>query len=225
MAKQITGVDKPLYQYMLNSSLREADILHRLREETNRLTDVAAMQISPDQGQFMAMLVKLLSAHSVLEIGCFTGYSALAMALAMNEAKIHGRIVTCDISEQWTALARGYWREANMDHIIELRLGRADESLQRMVENGDNQFDLAFIDADKTSLKIYYEYCLRLLKPGGLILIDNVFWGGDILDKSKNDPDTVAIREFNRFLHEDQRVDVAMLAIGDGLSLARIRQK
>jgi len=223
MAKQITGVDANLYQYLLHSSLRESDILKRLREETHRLQDVAAMQISPDQGQFMALLVNLIGARAILEIGCFTGYSALVLALALAQRPQKGRIVTCDVSEQWTAIAQRYWREAQVDPLIDLRLGPAEQSLRQLLEDGDNSFDMAFIDADKANLKTYYEYCLRLLRPGGLILIDNVFWGGDVMDSAKTDTDTAAIREFNRFLHQDQRVDVSMLAIGDGLSLARIR--
>jgi len=223
MAKQITGVDNAIYQYMLDSSLREPAILTRLREETNRMQDVAAMQISPDQGQFMALMVKLLQARQILEIGCFTGYSSLAMALALKDNHQGGRIVTCDTSEEWTAIGQRYWQEAGVDDVIDLRIGAAEKTLEQLLESDLGRFDLAFIDADKTSQKKYLEYCLRLLRRGGLILVDNVLWGGDVLNKDKNDADTVAIREFNRFLLQDKRVDVSMLAIGDGLTLARIR--
>jgi len=222
MAKQITGVDSAIYQYMLDSTLREQAILTRLREETNRMQDVAAMQISPDQGQFMALMVKLLQARHILEIGCFTGYSSLAMALALKQNQPGGRIVTCDVSEEWTAIGQRYWLEAEVDDMIDLRIGPAEKTLERLLENDQGRFDLAFIDADKTSQKKYFEYCLRLLRRGGLIMVDNVLWGGDVLNKEKSDADTTAIREFNRFLHQDERVDISMLAIGDGLTLARI---
>ena len=230
MAKQITGVDANIYQYMLDSGLRERDILTRLREETNRLAGVAAMQISPDQGQFMALLANAIGARRILEIGCFTGYSALVLAYAIaggdqqaDAAHAKSQIVTCDVSEEWTAIARHYWAEAGMAQWIDLRLGPALDSLQAMIDKNEDKFDMAFIDADKVNLQNYYEYCLRLLRPGALILVDNVLWGGDVMDSEKVDDDTSAIREFNRLLQADERVDIAMLAIGDGLSLARIR--
>jgi len=223
MAKQITGVEANIYQYILDCTLREQDILKRLREETNRMQDVAAMQVSPDQGQFMAMLVQLIAAGKILEVGCFTGYSSLAMALTWLQNEQPGKIVTCDVSEQWTSIARRYWQEAGVENLVELRLGPALDSLQQLLDQGDVGFDLAFIDADKTNYKNYYEYCLKLLRRGGLILVDNVFWGGDVLNEDKIDADTVAIREFNQMLSQDPRVEVSMLAIGDGLTLARIR--
>lgn len=223
MAKQITGVHDQFYEYQLDSSLREADILRRLREETNQMQAVAAMQISPDQGQFMALMVKLLNAGKILEIGCFTGYSALAMAMAQAEAGLAGRIVSCDLSEEWTAIAKRYWQEAGYDKAIELHLGKAEDTLEALLQAGDKDFDMAFIDADKVNLQNYFEYCLKLLRPGGLVMIDNVFWGGDVMNPDKNDDDTSAIRRFNKQLADDERVDVTMLAIGDGLTLARIK--
>ena len=177
------------------------------------------MQISPDQGQFMAMLVRLIVPKKIVEVGTFTGYSSLVMALALPE---NGKIVACDISEKFTRKARRFWKEAGVADKIELRLGHARETLEMMLNEGLSEtFDMAFIDADKENYKIYYEKCLELLRPGGLILIDNVLWYGRPADPDASDADTVAIREFNKFLYKDHRVDISLLSVGDGLTLAR----
>lgn len=180
------------------------------------------MQISPDRGQFMALLLKLIGATHVLEIGTFTGYSALAMALVLPD---DGSIVCCDKSEEWTAIARRYWKKAGIEGKIDLQLGIALETLDKLIAAGkENSFDFAFIDADKVNLRSYFERCLSLVRPGGLIAVDNVLWGGSVIDEEKQDDDTVAIRTFNRQIKDDNRVDISMVPIGDGLTLARNNQ-
>ncbi len=209
-----------LYQYVLSVSLRESDVLRRLRQETATLP-MAGMQIAPEQGQFMALLVRLLGARRTIEVGVFTGYSALAVAAALPD---DGRIVACDVSAEWTATARRYWREAGVDHKIDLRLAPALETLDRLLEEGAaGSFDFAFIDADKTGYHEYYERCLTLLRRGGLIAVDNVLWDGRVADPDARDADTEAIRAFNRALSGDERIDLALVPIGDGLTLARKR--
>ena len=177
------------------------------------------MQISPDQGQLMSMLVQLIVPNKIIEVGTFTGYSSLVMALALPE---NGKIVACDISEKYTSKARLFWKEAGVADKIELRLGNASESLEKMLNEGlSGTFDMAFIDADKENYKIYYEKCLELLRPGGLIMIDNVLWYGRPADPNASDADTVAIREFNKFVYKDSRVDISLLSKGDEHTLAR----
>jgi predicted O-methyltransferase YrrM len=206
-----------LYEYLKSVSLREPPILQRLREET-AAHPRAVMQISPDQGQFMALLVQLLGARRTLEVGVFTGYSSLAVALAL---PADGSIVACDVSEEYTAIARRYWKEAGVDHMIDLRLRPALETLRDMLARGEHgRFDFAFIDADKSNYEGYYECSLELLRPGGLIAVDNVLWSGRVADPAENDADTVALRAFNRKLHADARVSLSMLPIADGLTLA-----
>jgi caffeoyl-CoA O-methyltransferase len=179
------------------------------------------MQIAPEQGQFMALLLQLIGARRCLEVGTFTGYSALACALALPG---DGRLVTLDISTEWTAIARRYWIDAGVANRIELRLGPAAQSLAALLEaDGPGSFDFAFIDADKTGYDRYYELALQLVRPGGLIAFDNVLWSGRVADPNAEDADTVALRVLNRKLHVDQRVDLAMVPIGDGLTLARRR--
>jgi predicted O-methyltransferase YrrM len=209
-----------LYEYMNDVSLREPPLLLALREETSELTQ-RSMQISPEQGQFMALLVRLTGARRCLEVGVFTGYSSLATALALPE---DGRIVACDVSEEWTAVARRYWKRAGVDHKIDLRLAPATETLDALVAEGrGGTFDFAFIDADKTNYLAYYERTLALLRTGGLVLIDNTLWSGKVADPEVADADTVALRHFNEILHRDERVDLSLLPVGDGLTLARKR--
>ncbi len=212
-----TMLTEQLYQYLWHSIDREPDLLRQLREETAVLP-LARMQIAPDQGQFMALLVKLMGARRVLEIGTFTGYSALAMALAM---PADARIVCCDMSREWTDIARRYWQQAGVADKIELHLQSALQTLDALLGQADVQsFDLAFIDADKENYRVYYERCLQLLRPGGLILVDNVLWAGAVIDDDVQDVDTVAIRALNAELRNDDRIDLAMVPVGDGLTLA-----
>ena len=218
MSSRNAYIEESIYSYLLENSLRELPVLKKLREETQKMP-LGRMQISPDQGQLMAMLVRLILPNKILEIGTFTGYSTLAMALALPK---NGKIIACDISEKYTRKARRFWKEAEVDDKIELRLGHARDTLIRMLDEGMlGTFDMAFIDADKENYKIYYEKCLELLRPGGLILIDNVLWYGRPADPDASDADTVAIREFNKFVCKDFRVDISLLSVGDGLTLAR----
>jgi len=206
-----------LYQYLWSSMNREPPILQRLREETAVLP-MAAMQIAPDQGQFMALLAKLMGVRRALEIGTFTGYSALALALALPR---DARIVCCDLSREWTDIARRYWREAGVAEQIDLVLGPALATLDRLLgEGAADSFDLAFIDADKANYRDYFERSLALVRPGGLIMIDNVLWGGAVIDRQRDDADTAAIRALNASLRLDDRIDIAMLPVADGLTLA-----
>ncbi len=220
MSKSILPIDDRLYDYILANWLRETPLMRRLREETSRMP-MSMMQISPDQGQFMAMLVELIGARRALEIGSFTGYSALAVASSMGP---QGRLVCCDISEEYTAVARRYWQEAGLADRIELKLGPALVTLDALLAKGEaGKFDFAFIDADKTNYDGYYERALRLVRPGGLIAIDNTLWDGAVADTTKTDEDTVAIRRLNAKLLEDERVTISLVPIGDGLTLARRR--
>ena len=209
-----------LHRYVLDNSLREPEVLARLRAETATLAN-AGMQIGPEQGQLMALLAKLIGARKCIEIGVFTGYSALVVALALPE---DGRIVACDVSDEWTAIGRRYWKEAGVEHKIDLRLRRAVRTLESLIEAGESgSYDYAFIDADKPSYDIYYERVLQLLRRGGLILIDNVLWSGKVADQTVSDADTDALRRLNAKLHTDERVDVSLIGIGDGLMLVRKR--
>ena len=220
MSNKTISVDAALYDYLLAVSLREAPVLRRLRDRTLPLPQ-AHMQISPEQGQFLALLVRLTGARRILEIGTFTGYSALAMALALPE---EGGIVACDISEDWTRIAREAWAEAGVGERIDLRLAPALETLDALLVTGEaGRFDLAFIDADKENYKMYYERALALVRGGGLIAVDNVLWNGSVIDPAKTDPDTEAIRAFNAALAADARIDLSLVPIGDGLTLARKR--
>ena len=212
--------DPALYAYLQANSLRETDILRRLREETQALPR-GSIQIAPEQGQFMALLVELMGARRAIEIGTFTGYSALVVAAALPAG---GRLICCEHDEEWAAIARRYWQEAGLADRIELCLGEALDTLDRLLAEGhEGTFDFAFIDADKANYVAYFERCLALLRPGGLIVADNVLWGGAVADPAADDPDTRAIRAFNRRLHEDRRVTLSLVPIGDGLTLARKR--
>jgi caffeoyl-CoA O-methyltransferase len=220
MSLRSIGLDEKLYEYLLDVSLREPEVLRRLREETSR-RDNANMQIAPEQGQFMALLVKLIGAERTLEIGTFTGYSALAVALALPP---HGRVTACELSEEYAAVARRWWAEAGVTERIEIHVAPAIGTLDRMVEDGlAGRFDFAFIDADKQGYVDYWERCLRLVRQGGLIVVDNVLWDGRVVDPGDTEESTRAIRAFNERVGKDDRVDLSLVPIGDGLTLARVR--
>ena len=209
-----------LYRYLQDASLREPDVLRRLREETASMP-MGGMQICPEQGQFMGLLVRLMGARTAIEVGTFTGYSALSVALALPD---DGALIACDRSDEWTQVARRYWTEAGVADKIELRLGKGLDSLDSLIGEGrTGTFDFAFIDADKKNYRGYYERTLMLLRAGGLLTVDNVLWDGRVADPGNNEDSTRAIRDFNAMVHEDARVDVSLIPIGDGLTLARKR--
>lgn len=220
MASRSLSLTDPLYDYLLRVSLREAPLLSRLRQETESLPE-ARMQIAPEQGQFMSLLIRLTGARRCLEVGTFTGYSTLTVALALPD---DGRIVACDISESFTAMARRYWAEAKVEGKIDLRIAPAMETLDALLADGQaGSFDFAFVDADKENYDGYVERALELLRPGGLLAVDNVLWHGAVIDPAKQDDDTRAIRALNDKLHGDQRIELSLVPIGDGLTLARKR--
>jgi caffeoyl-CoA O-methyltransferase len=209
-----------IHRYLVDHSVREPDVLARLRAATASLPQ-AGMQIGPEQGQLMALLAKLVGAKRCIEVGVFTGYSSLAVALALPE---DGRILACDVSEQWTAIARRFWREAGVEHKIELKLQPAVRTLEESLAAGEaGRYDFAFVDADKPAYDSYYELLLRLLRPGGLMALDNTLWSGAVLDPNEREPNTVALRALNDKLHRDERIDLSLLPVGDGLTLARKR--
>ncbi len=215
---RIVKMTNDLYEYLLDASVEENDVFTRLREETSKLPK-SGMQISPDQGQFFAFLIRLIDARKALEIGTFTGYSALAVACALPK---HGKLICCDVSEEWTSIGKRYWSEAGVAEKIDLRLGPAIDTLDSMIETGENNsFDFAFIDADKTNYDAYYERSLKLIRPNGVIAIDNVLWGGDVADPNKTDETTETIRAIAHKVRDDKRVNACMLSIGDGVILAR----
>lgn len=212
---------KSLYGYLLQHSLRDDPLLQALREETAR-DPMARMQIAPEQGQFMALLVQLIGARRIIEIGTFTGYSSLCMARALPD---DGYLLCCDIDDTWTSIARRYWQQAGVSHKIDLQLAPASETLLAQLDRQQQgTFDLAFIDADKENYDTYYEHCLQLIRPNGLILFDNMLWSGRVADPAVQDADTQALRAMNRKLHQDQRVDISLLPMADGITLARKRQ-
>jgi predicted O-methyltransferase YrrM len=205
-----------LYEYVLDKSLREHPVLASLRKATSTM-ELAGMQVAPEQAQFMQFLLRMINAKNVLELGTFTGYSALAMALALPE---NGRLITCDISTQWTKDTHQFWKEAKQDHKIELRIGRAMDSLENLVTEGwEQKFDFIFIDADKTNYVPYYEMALRLIQPKGIIAIDNVLWDGKVIDNNEVNGQTREIRRLNDLIKNDKRVFVSLLPIADGLFL------
>jgi predicted O-methyltransferase YrrM len=215
MAGRAPFLPKKISRYIAEHAVREREILRELRAATASLPN-AGMQIGADQGQFMALLVQAIGARNCLEIGTFTGYSALAVALAIPD---NGRIVCCDISEEWTAIGRPFWKKAGVDRKIDLRIGPALQTLDELREE-KQIFDFVFIDADKTNYANYYEACLPMLRPGGILAVDNTLWSGWVADRGHHDDDTVALRKFNERLHADDRVDIALLPLGDGVTLA-----
>jgi predicted O-methyltransferase YrrM len=220
MFKNALGLNESLYDYILAHSLREPPALTQLREETAQHKQ-ARMQISPEQGQLMSTLVQLMGAKRVLEVGVFTGYSSLSMALALPE---DGYLVACDISEEYTTIARRHWEAAGVAQKIDLRIAPATETLEQLIQAGESEtFDFAFIDADKGNYGNYYDLAFQLLRPGGLMVIDNVLWSGRVVEAQSTDKIVQTIRTFNEKVALDDRVQVSILPIGDGLTLARKR--
>ncbi len=225
MSRRSLTVTDRLHAFILDQTVREAPVLAELRAET-RPMPMSGMQISPEQGQFAAFLIEALGVRRYLEIGTFTGYSALAAALAM---PADGRLVCLDRSEEWTAVARRFWRKAGVADKIELRLGDGRASLDALLAEGKadgfgpDSVDMAFIDADKVNYDAYYERCLKLVRPGGVILLDNMLWGGDVADPAKTDEDTMALKALNRKIRDDPRVACSLVPIGDGVMMCRRR--
>ncbi|MEO0535079.1 MAG: class I SAM-dependent methyltransferase [Cyanobacteria bacterium P01_A01_bin.123] len=217
MSTQTLGLASQLYDYVLSVSVRESELLRQLRQETAQ-HPMGQMQIAPEQGQFMALLIQLIGAKKTLEIGVFTGYSTLVVALALPP---DGHIVACDVSEDYTTIARRYWAAAGIADKIDLRIAPAVETLDQLIADGKSStFDFAFIDADKSSYSAYYEKALTLTRPGGLIAIDNVLWSGRVADPSVTDNRTQAIRALNQKLYQDSRISLSLVPIADGLTLA-----
>jgi predicted O-methyltransferase YrrM len=218
MSNQTLGLDDRLSDYLRSVGVREPEVLQQLRSH-NAEYPQGHMQICPEQGQFMAMLVKLISAKYILEVGVFTGYSSLVMALALPE---EGRMVACDVSVEATDVACKYWQQAGVAHKIDLRIAPALDTLQGLLATGaGGTFDLAFIDADKANYPEYYELCLELVRSGGVILIDNVLWYGRVADPEVTDKRTSILRDLNTKIHQDQRVELVILPIGDGMTVVR----
>ena len=220
MSNRTIAITESIYQYLCDHSLREDPILKDLRDHTYDMEE-RAMQIAPEQGQFMQMLVKLIGAKNTIEVGVFTGYSSLAIALALPE---DGRIVACDVNPKYTSVAKNLGVSAGVREKIDLRIGPAKDTLLELINAGlTGTFDFAFIDADKINYDHYYELCLQLIRPGGLITVDNVLWGGAVSDDAINDVDTNSIRALNDKLHQDERIDLSLVPVGDGLTLAMKR--
>lgn len=212
------GLSAEVNQYLLSVSLREHPVLEKIRRETAE-HPLVTMQIVPEQGQLLDFLVRLVQAQNILEIGVFTGYSSTCMALALPD---QGRLQACELNADFARIAEGYWREAGVDSKVRLHLGVASHTLQRLLAQGE-VFDMAFIDADKLNLELYFDSCLGLVRPGGLIVVDNVLWSGRVADPQVEDPDTQSIRKLNARLHSDSRIDLVMLGLADGITLARVR--
>lgn len=215
------ALDDPMQTYIRTYGVRESPAAAALRVRTQKLGRISAMQISPEQGALMALLVHMVGAHRAIEIGTFTGYSALVVAEALASG---GTLVACDVSEQWASIGKEYWRKAGVLNKIDLRIGQALDTLEELTRSGQRRsFDFAFIDADKQNYGKYYESCLRLVRPGGIVCIDNVFWGGSVADPTRKDEDVQAIRNVTQKIHADERVDAVMVPVGDGLLIARKR--
>lgn len=220
MSRRTLDLSDTLYDYLLQHGVRESAPARALRESTGRMP-MARMQISPEQGALLALLVRLIGARRTLEVGTFTGYSALVVAEAL---PADGRIVACDVSEEWTRIARAAWEQAGVADRIDLRLAPANETLETLLRAGEaGSYDFLFIDADKEGYDGYYERGLELLRSGGLVAVDNVLWNGSVVDPARQDADTRAIRALNEKVHGDARVDMVLAPIGDGLTLARKR--
>ena len=216
MSTGILNYTKDLRDYLWDKGINEHPALKELRIETAGLPE-SMMQICPEQGALMGNLIRMISAKRTIEVGTFTGYSALVVALALPE---DGEVIACDVSEEWTAIGKEKWEQAGVSHKIDLRLGPAVDTLDELIQQGqEGSFDFAFIDADKVNYTAYYEKCLQLITTGGVIAIDNVLWGGSVLDGKRNDEDTKAIRELNDFVALDERVNISMIPIGDGVTL------
>lgn len=220
MSRTSLGLADALQRYLLEHSLREVPVLARLRAQTATMSE-SSLQIAPEQGQLLQLLVKLLDARRCIEVGTFTGYSSLAVALAMPG---DGRLIACDVSAEWTQIARSYWREAGVESRIDLRLQPALRTLDELLsDGGGSSFDFAFLDADKPNYPLYYERLLELVRAGGLICIDNTLWSGTVADPAVTDESTQAIRALNDLVHRDERVDVSLVPIGDGMTIIRKR--
>ena len=220
MSNKTIGLSDDLAAYVVEVGTREPDVLARLRRETAALPQ-HDMQIAPEEGAFLAFLVELTGARRCIEVGTFTGYSSLAVALALPQ---DGRLVCCDVSEEWTSLARRFWDEAGVADRIDLRIAPAADTLDRLLDDGEQDaYDFAFVDADKAGYDGYYERLLRLVRPGGLIAFDNTLWGGEVLDEQAADDDTRALQALNRKLAGDDRITLCLLPVADGVTLARRR--
>jgi predicted O-methyltransferase YrrM len=219
MSDRSIGLSETLHQYLLANSVREPEVLAHLRQETDR-HPLSNMQISPEQGQLMGLLVQLIGAKKCLEIGVFTGYSSLSVALNLPD---DGRIVACDVSDEFTSIARKYWQAAGVSEKIDLQIAPALDTLDRLIANGEaGTFDFAFIDADKNNYAAYYDRCFQLVRQGGLILVDNVLWYGRVIDPTMDeDKRTQAIKQINQQIYHDDRVQISLIPIGDGLTIAR----
>jgi caffeoyl-CoA O-methyltransferase len=220
MSNRPIELTEELHDYLLEVSLREPKVLQKLRAETQKMPR-GRLQISPEQGQLMGLLAQSIGARRAFEVGTFTGYSACSVALAL---PANGKLIACDVSKEWTDVGRRYWKMAKVDKKIDLRIAPALETLDGLLKKGQaGKFDFGFIDADKPNYDRYYERGLKLLRKGGLLLIDNVLWGGAVIDKKDNDESTRCVRALNKKIHGDKRVTCSMLPVGDGLTLVRKR--